>query len=144
MKRSASILVAGLLATTPAPALAKASSPAATQAARECSADALPAAERRAMEERFRQIERRQGREAAMTYAREQGRLFSERLIAEGVCTPDGRTRAQASAETRPGTRPEARSDRRERQGSNCRVETRPVAGFGGAPMTMGMVTVCD
>lgn len=59
---------------------------------RECSPDALPASERRAMEARFREIDRRQGRDAAMAYVMEQGRLFSERLIAEGVCTADGRT----------------------------------------------------
>lgn len=59
---------------------------------RECSADALPPAERRAMETRFAQINRAQGREAAMAWANEQGRIFAQRLVGEGVCTPDGRT----------------------------------------------------
>lgn len=69
-----------------------ASSNRASNSPRACSPDALPAHERRAMEARFREIDRTQGREAAMAYVREQGRLFSERLVAEGVCTPDGRT----------------------------------------------------
>lgn len=56
-----------------------------------CSPDAFPAAERRAMEARFAQIDRTQGRAAATAYVTEQGRLFSERLIAEGICTRDGR-----------------------------------------------------
>lgn len=57
-----------------------------TVATPECSADALPPAERSAMEARFNQIDRAQGRAAAMAYVQEQGRLFRQRLIAEGVC----------------------------------------------------------
>lgn len=59
----------------------------AARSARECSADALPAPERRALEARFAQIDRTQGRDAAMAYAHEQGRIFRERLISEGVCS---------------------------------------------------------
>jgi hypothetical protein len=44
------------------------------------------------MEARFAQIDRSQGRPAAMAYVREQGKLFAERLVATGVCTPDGQT----------------------------------------------------
>lgn len=133
------IVISGLLATTVSPAFAGAPPPQTEhQDGRQCSADAQPQAERQAMEARFREIDRRQGRAAAMAYAQEQGRQFRERLIAEGVCTADGRTRSQNRAETR------SDRDRDRREGSNCRVETRPVAGFGGAPMTMGMVTVCD
>lgn len=57
-----------------------------TVATPECTADALPAAERRALETRFNQIDRAQGRAAAMAYVREQGRLFRQRLVEEGVC----------------------------------------------------------
>lgn len=56
-----------------------------------CSPEALPAAERRAMEARYIEIDRTQGRAAATAWVREQGRLFGQRLVAEGVCTPDGR-----------------------------------------------------
>lgn len=56
-----------------------------------CSAEALPAAERRAMEARYAEIDRTQGRAAAQAYVHEQGRLFAQRLVAEGVCTADGR-----------------------------------------------------
>ena len=126
MKRATLIVISSLLATAASPVVAVApASQAQGQDARQCSADAQPQAERQAMEARFREIDRREGRAAAMAYA--------QRLIADGVCTADGRPRAQARAE-----------DRDTRQGSNCRLETRPVAGFGGAPMTMGMVTVCD
>lgn len=136
MKRATFIVLSAALASGASHSVAAQASSNARQDARQCSADAQPQAERQAMEARFREIDRRQGRAAAMAYAQEQGRQFRERLIAEGVCTPDGRPRAQERAD--------ARSDRDMRQGSNCRLETRPVAGFGGAPMTMGMVTVCD
>lgn len=82
------------------------------------------------MEARFHQIDRDQGREAAMAYAREQGRLFSQRLIDEGVCTEDGQTVT--------ATAPESESSE-----DGCRMVMRPIAGFGGA-MSMGMVPECD
>lgn len=102
---------------------------------RQCSADALPASERARMETRYREIERRDGRSAAQAYVREQGRLFADRLVADGICTADGQTVSQArSAPSRRGTE----------QAGGCRMEMVPVAGLGGSGMTMGMVPVCD
>lgn len=62
-----------------------------TSQANPCSPEALPASERRAMEVRFLEIDRTQGRAAANAWVNEQGRLFAQRLVAEGVCTADGR-----------------------------------------------------
>lgn len=63
-----------------------------TAPAPECSPNALPPAERRAMEARFNQIDRVQGRDAATAYAREEGIRFSQRLIDEGICTAEGQS----------------------------------------------------
>lgn len=101
-----------------------------TAADRQCSAEALPSADRTRIEVRYREIERRDGRAAAQDYVREQGRLFADRLVADGVCTADGRT-----------VSPSLRSDE---QAGGCRMAMVPVAGLGGSGMTMGMVRVCD
>ena len=53
---------------------------------RECSADALPADERRAMEREYTRRLRVDGRTAADLWVRDQGRLFREKLEREGVC----------------------------------------------------------
>lgn len=52
----------------------------------ECSADALPAAERRAMEREYVRRHRADGKPAADLWVRDQGRMFRERLEREGVC----------------------------------------------------------
>lgn len=52
----------------------------------ECSVDALPAAERRAMEREYMRRLAAEGRGPADLWVREQGRLFRERLTQQGVC----------------------------------------------------------
>lgn len=52
----------------------------------ECSVDALPAQERRAMEREYVRRHRADGKTAADLWVRDQGRLFRERLEREGVC----------------------------------------------------------
>lgn len=54
--------------------------------AAECSVDALPAEERRAMEREYVRRHRADGKMAADLWVRDQGRLFRERLEREGVC----------------------------------------------------------
>lgn len=102
---------------------------------RQCSADALPPQERARIEARYREIARRQGRDAAQVYVREQGRLFGERLIAEGICTADGQTADQAQI---------SNARRGDDADDGCRMVMAPVAGLGGGAMTMGMVRACD
>jgi len=51
-----------------------------------CSADSMPAADRRRMEAQALQIMQRDGRAAGVAYAREQGMAYHRRLQAQGVC----------------------------------------------------------
>ncbi len=60
----------------------------APQQDRNCSADALPAADRRALETEYESRFRSDGKASADAWIREEGRLFRERLVAEGVCPP--------------------------------------------------------
>lgn len=53
---------------------------------RECSADALPAHERRALEREYMRRMRSDGRASADLWVRDQGRQFREKLEREGVC----------------------------------------------------------
>lgn len=54
-----------------------------------CSADALPAADRRRMEAEYVRRARTDGRSSADAWVREQGIRFRQQLVAQGVC-PDG------------------------------------------------------
>ncbi len=51
-----------------------------------CSADALPAADRRRMEVEYVRRLRADGKPSADAWVREQGMRFRQKLIAEGVC----------------------------------------------------------
>ncbi|WP_411037237.1 hypothetical protein [Shinella sp. BYT-45] len=51
-----------------------------------CSADSLPAAERRRMQAEASRIMRTRGRVAAIAYARQQGMAYHRRLQARGIC----------------------------------------------------------
>ena len=51
-----------------------------------CSADALPAEERRALETEYGRRFRSDGRASADAWIREQGRRFRQKLVEEGVC----------------------------------------------------------
>lgn len=61
-----------------------------------CSADALPAADRRRMETEYFRRARADGKASADAWVREQGMRFRQQLVAKGVC-PDlaGRTAAR-------------------------------------------------
>lgn len=106
-----------------------------------CSSAALPADERRRMQAEYARRLLRDGRASADAWAREQGRLFRASLEAEGICPP-------TADSARPSTQNRSRSARRPtgKDGKPCertRVEQRVTPGFGGAPMSMGMVVVC-
>ena len=97
-----------------------------------CSADALPAEERRRMEAEYVRRVGEDGKASADAWVREQGRQFRLRLVAAGTCS-DQSSEAQVA------------DQRAEETGEGgCRMVMRPVAGLVGAPMTMGMVTECD
>lgn len=58
---------------------------------RECSADALPAEDRRQMEADYVRRVRADGKASADAWVREQGMRFHQQLVAEGVCpAPEG------------------------------------------------------
>ncbi|MGE4323171.1 MAG: hypothetical protein AB7E60_09105 [Sphingobium sp.] len=98
---------------------------------RACSADALPAADRRRMEAEYVRRARADGKASADAWVREQGKQFRLKLAAQGVCPdPAGRTRT-------------ARGAKSDTNDQGCQMVMRPVAGLGGAPMTMAMVPDC-
>ncbi len=101
---------------------------------RECSADALPAADRRRMEAEYVRRAQSDGKASADAWVREQGRQFHLKLVADGVC-PDPAGNAQIARNDRSGRGGE--------EGEGCKMVMRPVAGLGGGPMTMGMVPDC-
>lgn len=132
-------VAAALLAVTTPPAAP------ASQDNAQCSPSALPEAERRAMETRFRQIAERQGRAAAETYAREQAQAFRQRLIAQGICSETDTTPSprQSPAPRAPQPAPEARQPASQTDGPRCRVENRALPDLNGG-MSLVLVTVCD
>lgn len=98
----------------------------------ECSAEALPAADQRRMETEYVRRVGADGKASADAWVREQGRQFRLKLVAEGIC-PDPSGEAEI-----------ARNEQDEASEDGCRMVMRPVAGLGGAPMTMAMVPDCD
>ena len=108
-----------------------------------CSADALPVADRRRMEMEYTRRARADGKASADAWVREQGRRFHEKLVADGVCPSPGKADRSASVGD---TKAKGKREVRGKDGKPCkrtRVENRVSPGFGGAPMTMGMVVVC-
>ncbi|MCW2365124.1 hypothetical protein M2333_002288 [Sphingobium sp. B11D3B] len=96
-----------------------------------CSADALPAADRRHLEAEYVRRARADGKVSADAWVREQGKQFRLKLIAQGVCSdPEADTRSAANNRAKPDQK-------------GCDMVMRPVAGLGGAPMTMAMVPDC-
>ncbi len=116
--------------------------PLAAQNTSVCSAEALPEAERRAMQMRFQQIAQRQGRAAAETYAREQAHAFRQPLIAEGVCSENDAPRPSPRQPPQARPSPPASSGSRD-EGPRCRVENRALPDLNGG-MNLVLVTVCD
>lgn len=57
-----------------------------TRASAACSADALPAADRRRMESEYVQRARADGKASADAWVRDQGMRFRQQLVARGVC----------------------------------------------------------
>lgn len=115
-----------------------------------CSAEALPAADRRRMEAEYHRILRSQGRASADAWVHEQGRLFRQKLVAQGVCPPASESApapAPAAASPNPAA-PASQANRtstaRDATGneSGCRMRMAPIANLGGG-MTMGMVPDC-
>jgi hypothetical protein len=58
----------------------------ATRASVACSPDSMPAAQRRQLNARAAQIMQRQGKAAAVAYARKQGMAYRKKLQAQGIC----------------------------------------------------------
>ena len=107
-----------------------------------CSADALPAAERRVMEAEYARRFRREGKASADRWAAEKGRAFRARLVAQGICPPrPGSTRVADADRT-----PRAKGGTRGRKGGKCTktvMQARNIANPGGGAMSMIMVPVC-
>lgn len=99
--------------------------------AQACSADALPAADRRHMEAEYVRRAKADGKASADAWVREQGKRYRLRLIAQGIC-PDPERRTQT-----------ARRNQSKSDDEGCQMTMQPVAGLGGAPMTMAMVPDC-
>lgn len=109
---------------------------------RSCSADALPAAERRAMEAEYARRQRVDGKASAYAWVQEQGRRFRMKLIADGVCPEPGGSGKKVADNTRPsGKKPLL--DKSGKPCTRTRVENRVSPGFGGEAMSMGLVVVC-
>jgi len=106
---------------------------------RECSADALPAADRRAMEAEYVRRARDDGKASADAWVHEQGRRFHLKLVEEGICpAPSEPTKKIADKS--------GKSELLDKDGKRCtrtRLENRPIANLGGGGMTLGLVPVC-
>ncbi|WP_423602180.1 hypothetical protein [Sphingomonas sp. MS122] len=141
------VLLAGLAglameAQAAPPGVAGAPRPAPQKASRPCSPDSLSQAEQQRLISGYRQRLRTDGKAAAQAWARVQSDRAYRQLVAEGVCPgPGGR-----SPQTARATRRAAPGRLLNKQGKPCRrieVENQVFPNFGGAPMTMGLVSVC-
>lgn len=101
-----------------------------------CSADAMPAAQRRQIEREYARRVKANGRASAHRWAAEQGRLFRAQLVREGVCdAAPGQGRTTVSTRS---TRPKARG-----KCTKTVMQARNIANPGGGAMSMIMVPVC-
>lgn len=115
--------------------------PSSSATSRQCSADALPAAERRAMEIEYKRRARADGKASADAWVHEQGRRFYAKLVASGTCPPPNKSGQQVATK-----KPASGKKLLNKAGKPCtrtRLEQRVVASLGGGAMSMGMVTVC-
>lgn len=64
---------------------------------RQCSADALPVAERRRMEQEYIRRARADGKASANAWVIEQGRRFREQSVAAGICPQSGSNTTQVA-----------------------------------------------
>jgi hypothetical protein len=111
-------------------------------ASQKCSMDSLPETDKRRMIQEYQRRLRADGKASADAWARVQGNLAYRKLAAQGICPPlrgtGGRT---AAIPNRTGKKPLLN-----KQGKRCtrmEVENQVFPGFGGEPMTMGLVPVC-
>lgn len=109
---------------------------------RQCSADALPAADRRAMETEYVRRARADGKASADAWVHEQGRRFHAKLVASGTCPPPNK-RGEQVATRAPSSGKKQPLDKAGKPCTRTRLEQRVTPGFGGSAMSMGMVTVC-
>lgn len=107
---------------------------------RACSADALPAADRKRMEQEYVRRQRADGKASADAWVKEQGRRFHLKLVADGIC-PAPKGKQVAAAKPSGGKKQLLNKDGKPCK--NMRMENRVSPGLGGAPMTMGLVPVC-
>jgi len=112
-----------------------------------CSADALPAADRKRMEAEYMRRLKTSGKARADAYVQRQGRLYRQKLEAEGVCPSTHKPQRTAQSNKAAGATQRAsgnaaKSGKGDRAG--CRMEMRPIANMGGGAMSMGMVPVCN
>ncbi|WP_125655514.1 hypothetical protein [Sphingomonas sp. 2R-10] len=112
-------------------------------ASRECSADALPIAERRRMEAEYVRRARADGRASADAWVNEQGRRFRMKLIADGVCDDTRVARAERTERPAAGKARKQVTDRNGRPCSRTRLEMRTTANLSGGAMSMSPVPVC-
>lgn len=111
-------------------------------ASRQCSADALPAAERRRMQIEYQRRLRADGKTSADAWVREQGRRFHQRLVAQGVCARPAERKGRTATAERPAEKRVVRG----KDGRPCkrtRLENRNIANLGGGAMSMVLVPVC-
>lgn len=106
-----------------------------------CSADALPAADRRRMEAEYVRRARADGKASADAWVREQGIRFHQKLVADGVCAASGK--ADRSAAVGGERKKREVRDKNGRVCTKTRLENRPIANVGGGGMTLGLVPVC-
>jgi len=102
-----------------------------------CSADALPAAERSRMQAEYKRRVIAEGKASADAWVREQGRLFRQKLVDQGVCPPPATRQAQAAQEKKAVRGKDGRPCER------TRLENRNIANLGGGAMSMVLVPVC-
>jgi hypothetical protein len=72
-----------------------------------------------------------------------QGREKADAWLRQECGNAAGAIASSATGKS-PGRRDTATAATRDADEKGCRIVTRPVAGLGGAPMTMGMVRECD
>ncbi len=106
-----------------------------------CSADAMPAADKRRIEAEYARIAQTQGRTAAVNYARREGMRFRQKLVAQGVCPAAASAAKPVVAENTANTRDT--SGKGKQKCTRTTMQARNIANPGGGAMSMIMVPVC-
>jgi len=111
------------------------------RSSRSCSLDSVSAAEKQQLRDGYIQRFRTDGKASADAWGKEQGNMLRRRLVAEGLCPPLLSDSQTAAAPAYSGKKPLLN-----KQGKPCKtmaMENQVFPGFGGEPMTMGLVQVC-